>query len=138
MIRVTEEDFSIDEVASKLRGGETGAIVFFLGVVKGFREEEVVNEMLVEAYLEAAEAKLENISREALEKFRIIDAVIIHRIGRLKPADNIVLVAASARNREDAFKACRWMIDEVKAQAPIWKKEFTPKGERWVKENAKA
>jgi molybdopterin synthase catalytic subunit len=133
VIRVTEEDFSIDEVALMLKEREAGAIVFFLGVVKGFREGEAVNEMLVEAYKEVAEAKLENIRREALEKFEIMNAVIIHRVGRLKPADNIVLVAASARSRIDAFKACSWMIEEVKAQAPIWKKEITFKGERWVK-----
>jgi molybdopterin synthase catalytic subunit len=137
MIRVTEDDFSIDEVASILRGREVGAVVFFLGVVKGFREGEAVSEMIVEAYKEAAEAELEKIRREALEKFRVIDAVIIHRVGRLKQADNIVLVAASARSRGDAFKACSWMLDEVKARAPIWKKEITLRGERWVKESVK-
>jgi molybdopterin synthase catalytic subunit len=137
MIRVSEESFSIDEVASMLRGGEVGAIVFFLGVVKGFREGETVSEMIVEAYREAAEAELEKIRRKALEKFGILDAVVIHRVGRLKQADNIVLVAASARSRGDAFKACSWMIDEVKARAPIWKKEVTPRGERWVKESVK-
>ncbi len=137
MIRVTEEDFSIDAVASMLKGREVGAIVFFLGIVKGFREGEAVDEMLVEAYREVAEAKLENIRRGALEKFGIMDAVIIHRIGRLKPMDNIVLVAASARSRIDAFKACSWVIDEVKVQAPIWKKETTSRGERWVKEGVK-
>ncbi|MBO3840824.1 MAG: molybdenum cofactor biosynthesis protein MoaE [Candidatus Brockarchaeota archaeon] len=134
MIRVTEDDFSIDEVASTLKGMETGAIVFFLGVVKGFREGETVSEMIVEAYREAAEAELEKIRRNALEKFRIIDAAIIHRVGRLKQAENIVLVAASAESRREAFKACSWIIDEVKARAPIWKKEVTPRGERWVKE----
>jgi len=137
MIRVTEDDFSIDEVASILKGGEVGAVVFFLGVVKGFREGEAVSEMIVEAYKEAAEAELEKIRREALERFGIIDAAIIHRVGRLKPAENIVLVAASARTRVEAFKACSWMINEVKAHAPIWKKEDTPRGWRWVRETVK-
>ncbi|MBO3797834.1 MAG: molybdenum cofactor biosynthesis protein MoaE [Thermoproteota archaeon] len=137
MIRVTEDDFSIEEAASILRRVEVGAIVFFLGVVKGFREGEAVNEMIVEAYKEAAEAELEKIRREALERFGIIDALIIHRVGRLKPAENIVLVAASAGSRAEAFKACSWMIDEVKKRAPIWKKEITAKGGRWVKETVK-
>lgn len=137
MIRVTEDDFSIDEAASILRSVEAGAIVFFLGVVKGFREGEAVSEMIVEAYKEVAEAELEKIRREAVERFGIIDAVIIHRVGRLKPAENIVLVAASARSRVEAFKACSWMIDEVKMRAPIWKKEITARGGRWVKETVK-
>jgi molybdopterin synthase catalytic subunit len=134
MIKISEEDFSIDEVVSRLKGREVGGIVFFLGVVKGFREGETVSEMLIEAYNEVAEEKLRNIRETALKKFDIVDAIIIHRVGRLKPSDNIVIVAASARNRLDAFKACSWMMDEVKTKAPIWKKEFTPKGERWVKE----
>jgi molybdopterin synthase catalytic subunit len=134
MTHIGEEDFSIDEIVSKLKGREVGGIVVFLGVVKGFREGEIVNEMLVEAYKEVAEGTLRSIRELALKKYNIVDAVIIHRVGRLKPSDNIVIVAASARRREDAFKACSWMIDEVKAHAPIWKKEFTPKGERWVKE----
>ncbi|MEM2087573.1 MAG: molybdenum cofactor biosynthesis protein MoaE [Thermoproteota archaeon] len=134
MIRVDEEDFSVDEIVSKLKGREVGGIVVFLGIVKGFREGEAVNEMLIEAYKKIAEEKLGSIRETALKKFDIVDAIIIHRVGRLKPSDNIVIVATSARSREDAFKACSWMIDEVKTQAPIWKKEFTPRGERWVKE----
>lgn len=134
MIKITEEDFSIGEVVSSLKTRDTGAIVVFLGVVKGFREGEAVSEMMVEAYTEVAEEKLRSIREMALKKFSIVDAIIIHRVGRLKPSDNIVIVAASARSRGDAFKACSWMIDEVKAQAPVWKKEFTPRGERWVKE----
>jgi molybdopterin synthase catalytic subunit len=137
MIRVTEKDFSIDEVASILKGKEVGAVVFFLGVVKGFREGEDVSEMIVEAYREAAEAELEKIRSEALKRFGIIDAAIIHRVGRLKPAENIVLVAASARNRAEAFEACSWMINKVKARAPIWKKENTARGWRWVRETVK-
>lgn len=134
MIRITNEDFSVEEVVSSLKKMDTGAIVVFLGVVKSFREGEIINEMMIEAYMEAAEEKLRSIREIALKKFDIKDAIIIHRVGRLKPLDNIVIVATSARSRGDAFKACSWMIDEIKAQAPIWKKEFTPKGERWVKE----
>ena len=133
-IKICEEDFSIEEVVSKLKGEEVGAIVSFLGVVKSFRDGDIVNELVVEAYREVAEEKLKEIREKAIDKFKVTDIVIIHRIGRLKPLENIVLVAVSARNRKDAFNACSWVIDEVKAQAPIWKKETTPKGGRWVKE----
>jgi len=137
LIKIVEEDFSIDEVSLKLRNEETGAIVFFLGIVKAFREGDSVNELIVEAYREVAEEKLREIRERALEKFEISDVAIIHRVGRLKPLENIVLVAVSAKSRKEAFEACSWVIDEVKAQAPIWKKEITPKGGRWVKESFK-
>ncbi|MEM1557504.1 MAG: molybdenum cofactor biosynthesis protein MoaE [Thermoproteota archaeon] len=133
MIKIAEEDFSIEDIVTELKSREVGAIVFFLGIVKSFREGEVVNELIIEAYREVAEEKLKEIREEALRKFDIIDVAIIHRIGRLKPLENIVLIAVSARSRKDAFNACSWVIDEVKAQAPIWKKEITPKGGRWVK-----
>lgn len=134
LIKITEEDFSMEEIVLRLKTREAGAIVSFLGVVKALREGGVVNELIVEAYKEVAEEKLREIREEALRKFDIIDAVIIHRVGRLKPLENIVLVAVSAKTRKNAFEACSWVIDEVKAQAPIWKKEITPKGGRWVKE----
>lgn len=134
MIKVTEEDFSIKDVISSLKEKEVGAIVSFLGIVKALRESDVINELIVEAYREVAEEKLKEIRSKALKKFNVVDVAIIHRIGRLKPLENIVLVAVSAKHRKDAFRACSWVIDEVKAQAPIWKKEITPNGERWVKE----
>jgi len=133
LIKIVEEDFSMEEVLLRLKTGEAGAIVSFLGVVKSLREGDIVNELIVEAYKEVAEEKLMEIRKEALKKFDIIDAVIIHRIGRLKPLENIVLVAVSSRTRKSAFEACSWIIDEVKAKAPIWKKEITPKGGRWVR-----
>lgn len=134
MIRVGEEDFSLDEVVSSLRRMEAGAIVVFLGIVKGFREGEEIKEMLVEAHKDVAEEELRKLRDEALRKFDVMNATIIHRVGRLKPSDNIVVVAASARNRGDAFKACSWLIDELKVRVPVWKKEFTPAGSRWVRE----
>ncbi|MEM2584416.1 MAG: molybdenum cofactor biosynthesis protein MoaE [Thermoproteota archaeon] len=137
MIKITEEDFSIDDIALRLRDGETGAIVFFLGIVKAFREGCSINELIIEAYREVEEEKLKEIRTKALEKFNVNNIVIIHRVGRLKPLENIVLVAVSAKSRKEAFEACSWVIDEVKAQAPIWKKEITPKGGRWVKEGFK-
>ncbi|MGQ9479241.1 MAG: molybdenum cofactor biosynthesis protein MoaE [Thermoproteota archaeon] len=133
MIRIGEEDFSIDEVVSKLKSRGAGAIVVFTGFVKGFRGGESVDEMIIEAYEKIAEEKLKEIRSNALCNFGIIDAVIIHRIGRLKPMDNIVLVAVSARSRREAFEACSWIISEVKVQAPIWKKELTGKGWIWVR-----
>jgi molybdopterin synthase catalytic subunit len=70
--------------------------------------------------------------REAIEKFSLLDARIVHRIGTVKGGDNIVFIAAAAEHRADAFDGCRWMIDELKQRVPIWKKEITPQGESWV------
>jgi len=137
LIKIADEDFSIDDISQKLRNEETGAIVFFLGIVKALREGDSINELIIEAYREVAEEKLREIRAKALEKFDISDVAIIHRVGRLKPLENIVLVAVSAKSRKEAFEACSWVIDEVKAQAPIWKKEITLKGGRWVKESFK-
>ncbi|MEM3713104.1 MAG: molybdenum cofactor biosynthesis protein MoaE [Thermoproteota archaeon] len=134
LIKITEEDFSMEDLILRLKRREVGAIVSFLGVVKAIRDGDSVNELIIEAYKEVAEEKLREIREEALKKFDIIDAAIVHRVGRLKPLENIVLVVVSAKARKDAFDACRWVIDEVKAQAPIWKKEITPEGGRWIRE----
>jgi len=138
MIKITREDFSVDEAIKSLKRSEVGGIVTFVGIVRGESQGQPVERLEIEAYEEMALRDLEEIRRRALEKFRVEDAVIIHRVGELKVSDNIVLIAVGAAHREEAFEACQFILEEVKRLAPIWKKEHycermgsTPKS-RWV------
>lgn len=134
MIEVSEEDFSIAEVANGLKDERAGAVVMFLGVVKGYNEGMRVNKLYIEAYKEMAKAKLQEIRDEAIGRFGIIDATIIHRVGLMMPGDNIVVIGVSAISRKEGFEACSWILEKLKKEAPFWKKEITEGGERWVKD----
>ena len=135
MIEITRDDFSIDEIVSKMKGPETGAFVMFLGVVRGLSEGENIERMTIESYEEMARKTMEELRKNAIEKFKGTDVSMVHRIGDLKPSDNIILIAVSSSHRQEAFEACRWLIDEVKKTVPFWKKEYTSSGTRWVKED---
>lgn len=132
MIMITRDDFSMDEVVQKAKGRDVGAVVTFLGTVRGESEGRVVERMEVHVYQEMATRQLERIEAEALKKFGVKRIVIIHRTGVLEVSDNVVLIAVGAAHRDEAFKACRFIIEELKKTVPIWKKEYTATGENWV------
>jgi len=135
VIKVTREDFSVEEVIQSLRRKEVGGIVTFIGTVRGESQGRPVEHMEIEAYEEMALHDLEEIRRRALEKFRVEDAAIVHRVGTLKVSENIVLIAVAAAHREEAFDACRFILEEVKRLVPIWKKEYTLGGRStWVRD----
>lgn len=117
---ITKEDFSIDELVRKMKKPEMGAIVTFLGVV---RADGGIKEMNVEVYKEMGEKELEKLEREAREKFEIEAVEIVHREGSLKVGENIVVILVGAKHRKEAFRACEYLIDELKERVPIWKKE---------------
>jgi len=133
-IAITDEDIRPEQILLEMKRPEVGAIVSFLGTVKGVAEDGEVEAMTVESYEEMALQTMERLEREAREKFGVIDVALVHRVGRLKPTDNIVLIAVSSAHRQEAFDACRWLLEEVKMTAPLWKKEHTPGGDRWVEE----
>lgn len=138
MIRVQKEDFSIQEEIERVKSKskKIGGIVVFLGTARDFTEETGdVEKLEFEHYSGMAEKKLEELRKAAKEKFDIIEASIIHRYGEIPAGENIVLIVVGAMHRKDAFAACRWIIDELKQIVPIWKKEFTKKGEVWVAEH---
>lgn len=118
---ITEEDFSIDVLVRKMKKPEIGAIVTFLGVV---REEGEIKGVEVEVYSEMAEEELEKLERDALEKFDVEEVEIVHREGSLKVGENIVVILVGAKHRKDAFRACEYLIDELKEKVTIWKKEL--------------
>jgi len=132
MIQVTTQDFSVDSVLDSLRHESVGGLVFFIGVVRGESEGKQVTMMDIEVYPDMALKQLEEIRKEALDKFGVKDVHVIHRYGRLDVRENIVLVAVSSGHRGEAFDACRYVIDELKKRVPIWKRESTPEGSRWV------
>ena len=109
-----------------------GAVVMFVGTVRGEHEGRKVVSLELSAYREMAEKKLGELRSKAIADFDITDAAVIHREGELAPADNIVLIAVSAPHRKDAFRACEFLIDELKEQVPIWKKETFEDGSSWV------
>ena len=133
-VRLQLEDFSLDAEVSAIRARSKriGGIATFLGCARDFSEEHEVCEIAFDAYHGMALAELLTLRDEAIVRFDLIDARIIHRLGTVRAGDNIVLIVAGAEHRAPAFDACRWLIDELKARAPIWKKEITPQGESWV------
>ena len=122
-VRIQIEDFSQDEEIAALRASSKriGGIATFLGCARDFSEGREVSEISFEAYGSMALAEMNVLRSEAIEKFALIDARIVHRIGTVKGGDNIVFIAAGAEHRAAAFDACRWLIDELKARVQIWK-----------------
>ena len=133
-VRIQQEDFSQDEEIRALQASSKrmGGIATFLGCARDFSEGREVSEISFDAYGSMALSELKKLRNDAIEKYSLLDARIVHRIGTVKGGDNIVFIAAGAEHRVAALEACRWMIDELKQRVPIWKKEITPQGEAWV------
>lgn len=133
-VRIQIEDFSLDaeNAALKASSQRIGGIATFLGCARDFSEGHNVSEISFEAYGSMALTEMRTLREEAIARFGLLDARIVHRVTTVKAGDNIVLIVAGAEHRAAAFDACRWMIDELKERVPIWKKEITPQGEAWV------
>ena len=133
-VRLQEADFSQDEEIQALKSGSRrmGGIATFLGCARDFSEGREVSEISFDAYGGMALTEMNKLRDEAIAKFGLLDARIVHRIGTVKGGDNIVFIAAGSEHRAAAFEACRWMIDQLKQRVPIWKKEITPQGDSWV------
>ena len=133
-VRLQLEDFSQDEEVRALRASSTrmGGIGTFLGCARDFSEGREVCEIGFDAYRPMALAELQKLRTEAIERFGLVEARIVHRLGTVHAGDNIVFIATGAEHRAPALDACRWLIDELKERVPIWKKEITPGGEAWV------
>ncbi len=134
MVRVQEADFDVGVELAALRreNPQVGALVSFVGVVRELNDAAGVSEMLLEHYPGMTEKALAAIVDEARRRWTIIDATVIHRVGRLLPTDQIVLVAVSGGHRGEAFAACEFIMDYLKTRAPFWKRELTADGARWV------
>jgi molybdopterin synthase catalytic subunit len=133
-VRVQPEDFDAGAEIAALRQGDprVGAVASFIGVVRDLNDGDAVSEMTLEHYPGMTESALEKIVAEAKSRWDIYDALVVHRIGRLRPTDQIVLVVVTSAHRGAAFQACEFLMDYLKTRAPFWKKEQTPQGTRWV------
>src|SRR6185312_1713379 len=133
-VRVQEGPFDIGAEIDALRAGDPriGAIATFVGTVRDVNDGASVATMTLEHYPGMTERALADIVAEAQGRFDIVDALVVHRVGRLVPGDAIVLVAVTGAHRGAAFAACEFVMDYLKTRAPFWKKEATPDGERWV------
>lgn len=133
-VRVQTEDFDVGfeiNQLGKARKG-IGAVVSFVGLVRDLNNGDTISQLTLEHYPGMTEKSLISIIGQAEKRWRILDALIIHRVGTLQPSDQIVLVAVTSAHRGDAFAACEFIMDYLKTEAPFWKKEVTSQGERWV------
>jgi molybdopterin synthase catalytic subunit len=134
-VRVSTSDFDVSAEMAKLTKGDTGigGLALFVGKVRGEVQGEPLVSMTLEHYPGMTEAELERIEVEAQHRFKLSASLIVHRVGELKPGDNIVLVIACAPHRQDAFEAAEFLMDYLKTRAPFWKKEVLASGaSRWV------
>ena len=133
-ISVQTEDFDAGAELAQMRLAhpEVGALVSFVGQVRDLNDGSVVSGMHLEHYPGMTEKALAGIAEQAMQRWELADALVIHRHGDLKPLDQIVLVVVASAHRQVAFAACEFIMDYLKTEAPFWKKESTPEGERWV------
>jgi molybdopterin synthase catalytic subunit len=133
-IRIQTQDFDLSTEVAQLRANNAGvgAIATFTGTVRDMNDGAGVAEMELEHYPGMTEKALDDIVAQAKERWNIFDALVIHRVGPMKPLEQIVLVAVTSAHRGEAFAACEFIMDYLKTQAPFWKKEQTPQGARWV------
>jgi molybdopterin synthase catalytic subunit len=133
-VRIQTEDFDAGAEIAALRAGNpaVGAVASFVGVVRDRNDGDAVATLTLEHYPGMTEKAIEAIVEEARSRWAIIDVTVVHRVGELKPLDQIVLVVVAGGHRGDAFAACEFIMDYLKTRAPFWKKEQTPEGTRWV------
>jgi molybdopterin synthase catalytic subunit len=138
MIRVQREDFDVGAELERLTAGNPriGGVASFIGLVRDMSGNDPVSALTLEHYPGMTERKLAEIEAEALSRWPLDAALVIHRYGTLQPGDRIVLVATASPHREAALAACHFLIDWLKTEAPFWKSEETSAGERWVEARA--
>ena len=134
-VRVAREDFDVGTEVARLTAGRSdiGAIVTFSGTVRGGSGADAITAMTLEHYPGMTEAELARVEAEAGKRWPLKASLIVHRIGTLKPGDNIVLVVTASAHRQAAFAAAEFLMDYLKTRAPFWKKEMRADGQaRWV------
>jgi molybdopterin synthase catalytic subunit len=137
-VRIQTADFDAGAEIAALRRGNprVGAVASFIGVCRDANDGAAVSNMTLEHYPGMTEKAIGKIVDEAKQRWKVMDALVIHRVGELKPTDQIVLVVVTGAHRGEAFAACEFIMDYLKTRAPFWKKEQTPQGSRWVEARA--
>jgi molybdopterin synthase catalytic subunit len=133
-IRIQEADFDIAQETAALTKGRTdiGAVVSFSGICRGSEDGAPIAALTLEHYPEMAEAEIARHALTALSRWPLTGLTVIHRVGRITPGENIVLVLTASQHRQAAFEAAEFLMDYLKANAPFWKREEKPAGTRWV------
>lgn len=133
-VTIQAGDFDVNAEIAALRGSDpgVGAVCSFIGTVRDRNDGSSVSAMELEHYPGMTEKAIEEMIDEAFRRFAIRGARVIHRVGPLQVQDQIVLVVVTSSHRGESFRACEFLMDYLKTQAPFWKKESTPEGERWV------
>jgi molybdopterin synthase catalytic subunit len=133
-VSIQTHDFDVSQELAALRAGDArvGAVCSFLGTVRERNDGSSIASMELEHYPGMTEKSISVMMDEAKKRFDIFAARVIHRVGLLHPEDQIVFVAVTSAHRGESFKACEFLMDYLKTQAPFWKKEVTPEGARWV------
>lgn len=128
-ISVQPAPFALDEALAPLEALRGGAVASFVGLVRG---DDGVEQLTLEHYPGMTEAALRRIAEEAVTRWSLLGATIVHRVGALRPGERIMLAAACAAHRQDALAACAYLIDRLKIDAPFWKSERAAGQQRWV------
>lgn len=133
-IAIQTEDFDAAAELAALRQGDAriGAVCSLIGLVRDRNQGDAVASLELEHYPGMTEKSITTLAEAAVQRFGLLGVRVVHRVGLLQPLDQIVLVAASAAHRAEAFAGCEFVMDHLKVQAPFWKKEATPQGARWV------
>ena len=133
-IRIQEADFDIGQEIAALTKGRTdiGAVVTFSGICRGSESGEAIAALTLEHYPGMAEAEIQRHADEAMTRWPLTGLTVIHRVGRITPGENIVVVLAASQHRQAAFQAAEFLMDYLKANAPFWKREESPKGASWI------
>ena len=136
-IKIQNDDFDVSKETKILQENQTGAIVSFVGVVRGFDEKinSVIESMTLEHYPGMTELEIKKIVKQSYERWDITAATVIHRVGKLLPSDQIVFVGVSSRHRQNAFDSCNFIMDWLKTKAPFWKVEENENEKKWVDYN---
>ena len=136
-IKIQNDDFDVSKETKILQQNQTGAIVSFVGVVRGFDEKinSVIESMTLEHYPGMTELEIKKIVKQSYERWNITGVTVIHRVGKLLPSDQIVFVGVSSRHRQNAFDSCNFIMDWLKTKAPFWKVEVNEHQEKWVDYN---
>ena len=134
MIKIQKRDFNIEEEINLIKSkySNIGALNSFVGFVRDFNEGQDVKFIELEVYEKMALAELSKIQKKALDKWKLIDCLVIHRYGKLMVSDKIVLVACFSEHRNHSFEACKFIMDYLKKDAPFWKKETYSLGSKWL------
>jgi molybdopterin synthase catalytic subunit len=133
-IRIQQADFDIAQEIAALTTGrsDVGAVVTFSGICRGSENGEPIAALTLEHYPGMAEAEIQRHAEEALSRWPLTGLTVIHRVGRITPGENIVLVLAASQHRQAAFQAAEFMMDYLKANAPFWKREESARGTSWI------